>query len=196
MNRSRMEELLYQVLEVEIGGQKIYETALRCVQNEDLRQEWQKYLEETRRHEQIVRDVFFNLGLDPERETAGRRIQRAMAESLVKSMEMALEAGDPMQAQLVAAEAVLHGEMKDHQNWTLVGNLMKKLDDPEGKVLRDAHDRVEDDEDRHFYHTKGWARELWMESLGLDAVLPPPEEKMDVKTAFGQASAESSRKLM
>jgi hypothetical protein len=29
--------------------------------------------------------------------------------------------------------------------------------------------------------------DLWIESLGLPAVLPPPEEKKDVKTAIGAA---------
>ena len=35
----------------------------------------------------------------------------------------------------------------------------------------------------------GWARELWIESLGMPAVLPPPEEEKKVKTAIGAARA-------
>lgn len=196
MNRSQMENLLYQALETEMGGIKVYETALRCVQNADLRQEWEKYLSETHEHERILRDVFFNLGLDPSREVPGRKIVREKGAALVKLMEAALQGGNPIDAQLVAAESILDAEMKDHQNWTLIGQLAKKLDDPEAKVLKDAHERVEDEEDHHFYHTKGWTRELWLESLGLEAVIPPPEEKMNVESAFGQATAESSRKLM
>jgi hypothetical protein len=46
------------------------------------------------------------------------------------------------------------------------------------------------------YHTTGWARELWIESLGLPAVVPPPEEEKDVKTAIGAARAKQSRKEM
>jgi hypothetical protein len=42
----------------------------------------------------------------------------------------------------------------------------------------------------------GWARELWIESLGLPAVLPPPEEEKDVKTAIGAARAKMARKEM
>jgi len=42
----------------------------------------------------------------------------------------------------------------------------------------------------HLYHTKGWCRELWIQSLGLKAVLPPPEEEQHVKTAIGAARAE------
>jgi hypothetical protein len=39
----------------------------------------------------------------------------------------------------------------------------------------------------------GWSRELWLQSLGLPAVIPPPEEEKKVKTAIGAARAEQSR---
>ena len=39
----------------------------------------------------------------------------------------------------------------------------------------------------------GWCRKLWIESLGLPAVLPPEEEK-DVKTAIGAARAKKARR--
>jgi hypothetical protein len=59
--------------------------------------------------------------------------------------------------------------------------------------LKEAVGGVEDEEDEHLYHTKGWCRELWMESLGMRAVLPPPEERKHVKTAIGAARAEQER---
>ena len=55
---------------------------------------------------------------------------------------------------------------------------------------------MEDEEDEHLYHTMGWCPELWIESLGMPAVLPPPEEEKDVKTAIGAARAKQSRKDM
>jgi len=63
-------------------------------------------------------------------------------------------------------------------------------------VLQPAYEEVDDQEDEHFFHTRGWARELWAKSLGIKSVLPPPEEKMDVKTAMGAATAELSRRVM
>jgi len=42
----------------------------------------------------------------------------------------------------------------------------------------------------------GWARELWIESLGMPAVLPPPEEEKNVKSAIGAARASQSREEM
>jgi hypothetical protein len=61
-----------------------------------------------------------------------------------------------------------------------------------GKALKSAYDEIEDQEDEHLYHSKGWCRELWIESLGMKAILPPPEEEKDVKTAIGAARAEQA----
>ena len=60
-------------------------------------------------------------------------------------------------------------------------------------ALSDAYGKVEEEEDQHLYHTMGWARELWIESLGMPAVLPPPEEEKKVTTAIGAARAKQSR---
>ena len=40
------------------------------------------------------------------------------------------------------------------------------------------------------------SRELWIESLGMRAVLPPPEEEKEVKTAIGAARAKMARNEM
>ena len=63
-------------------------------------------------------------------------------------------------------------------------------------TIKNAVDAVEDQEDEHLYHTKGWTRELWIDSMGMRAVLPPPEEEKDVKTAIGAARAAQSREEM
>src|ERR671925_2270066 len=99
MDDKHLNELLYQALETELGGVQVYTTALRCVQNEELKEEWEEYLEQTENHVQILRSVFERIGLDPEAETPGRKIVRHVGESLVKAMEMALEAGDPSAAE-------------------------------------------------------------------------------------------------
>jgi len=63
-------------------------------------------------------------------------------------------------------------------------------------ALKAAYERVEEQEDEHLYHTTGWCRELWIEALGMPAVLPPPEEEKEVKTAIGAARAKMARKSM
>jgi rubrerythrin len=196
MESKQLKELLLQALEHEMGGVKIYQTALKCVQNEELREEWERYEQETETHVQILRDVFSALQLDPEEQSPGRTIVREMGMRLMRSMEEALQAGDPAAAQLMACECVTIAELKDHFNWELIGQCAQKMDGPQGKALKGAFAEVEDQEDEHFYHSKGWARELWLESLGMKAVLPPPEEKKHVKTAIGAARAEQSRSKM
>jgi hypothetical protein len=196
MNDEQIQELLYQALETEMGGIEVYRTALRCVVNEELKTEWEEYLAQTENHVEVVRGVFAKIGLDPEAETPGREVVRHIGRSLVEAMEMALEAGQPEAAELVAAECVVHAETKDHLNWELMGMLAGKLKDDTGKALKEAYDEVEEEEDEHLYHTTGWSRELWIQAVGMPAVLPPPEEEKDVKTAIGAARAKQERSRM
>jgi rubrerythrin len=196
MDRERLNELLYEALETERGGIEVYEAAIACAENEDLRQEWEEYHEQTQQHEQVLMDVFATLGLDPEQETAGRLIVRQKGKALVEAMQAAKAEGDLKRAQVVAAECVVDAETKDHLNWELIGSAAEKLGGAEGKALKEAYQEVEDEEDEHLYHTMGWCRELWLESLGLPAVIPPPEEQKDVKTAIGAARAKQARKEM
>jgi len=183
-------DLLYQALETEKGGVQIYSTALRCVINEDLKEEWNKYLDQTKTHVQVVSAILRELGLDPNAETPGRKVVRYIGTSLVKAMELALRCADPKAAQIVAAECVVLAETKDHLNWELFGELIKNAN---ADLLKSAYKQVEEEEDEHLYHTTGWARELWIEALKMPAVLPPPEEVRKVDTAIEAAKAKKSR---
>lgn len=191
MNK-QLTELLQQMLETELGGVQVYQTALQCVVNDDLRKEWTKYLSQTKKHVQIVRDLFGKLGLEEE-ETPGRKVVRHIGESLVAAMVMAKEAGEEKAAELVACECVVFAETKDHLNWHLLSAFAEKAKGDEKKALTEACEAVEDEEDEHVYHSKGWCRELWMAAIGMKAVLPPPEEQKQVKTAIGASRAEQSR---
>jgi rubrerythrin len=196
MKREQLTELLYQALETELGGTQVYKTALRCVRNDELQEEWEKYLEQTKTHVQIMGRLFETFGLDPEAMPPGRAVVRHIGQSLVKAMEMALQAGPPEAAELVACECVVEAETKDHLSWELIEVASKALKGDEARALKDAYEQVEEQEDEHLYHTTGWCRELWIASLGLPAVLPPPEEEKEVKTAIGAARAKQARKDM
>ena len=191
VSTNQVAELLFQALETEKGGVQIYTTALRCALNQDLKEEWNKYLEQTTTHVQVVSDILTAMNLDLNTETPGRKIVRHIGDSLVQAMEMALRGPDIAAAQIVAAECVTLAETKDHLNWELIGEIAKTTEGSE--ILRQAHDRVEPEEDEHLYHTSGWTRELWIEALGMPAVLPPPEEEQDVHTAIEAARAKKSR---
>lgn len=193
---SQVAELLYQAIETERGGIQIYKKAITCAVNKDLQKEWTGYLKETQTHEKVLTGVFSELGLDTEKQTPGRKVVAHLGASLVQAMELASESGDAVAAQLVAAECVVLAETKDHQNWELIGRVADAMKGPNAKILKQAFEAVENDEDHHLYHTMGWSRELWIESLGLPAVLPPPEEVKKVETAIGASRAEHARDNM
>jgi len=192
MDTKQLAELILQSLEHELGGLLVYETALKCVVHDDLREEWQKYLEETRSHVEALTTVCRRLEIDASEETPGRSVVRHLGESLVDAMEMALASGTPEAAELVACDCVVIAETKDHLNWELIGKCAKKLRGDAARAVKEAHEQVEEQEDEHLYHSQGWCRELWIQSLGMKAVLPPPEERKHVKTAIGAARAQQA----
>ena len=195
-DQAGVKELLLQALETERGGIKVYTTALKAAINDDLRKEWQEYLDETKRHEEVLTRVFEQLNMDTEEMSPGREVCAHQGASLVAAMEMALAKAEPAAAELVACECVVLAETKDHSNWELIGKVAEAADKELKDVLKQAYEAVEEDEDHHLYHTMGWCRELWIQSLGMPAVLPPPEEVKKVETAIGAARAEKARDQM
>lgn len=196
MEMAVVKELLIQALEHEKGGIQVYDAALKCALNEELKEEWQKYREETERHVHVLTNVCTQMQLDPDEETPGRKIVRDLGQSLVRAMEAARAAGDPEAAECIACECVVLAETSDHSNWELIGEVAKAATGPEAKALKEAYNEVEEQEDEHLYHSKGWLRELSLQALGLKAVLPPPEERQDVHSAIGAARAKAERTKM
>jgi hypothetical protein len=190
-----LKELLLQALEHEKGGVILYQTALECAVQRELKREWQDYLEQTRHHVEVLTRACDALGVDPSEMTPAREIVHQNGRALAISMKAALANGDPVGAELVACDAIVLAETKDHANWELIGTCASELSGEESAVLQRAHDEVEDEEDEHLYHTKGWCRELWRKFLGFEAVLPPPEEARDVRTAREAAKVEEQRKM-
>ena len=188
-NLNPQSDLIYQALETEMGGVELYTTALTCVKNDELREEWEKYLKQTEEHVEIMRELCTQLQLDPDRETPGRQVVRHIGKSLVKAMQMARGSGDAKAAERVAAECITLAETKDHANWALISQLAGKGSGKQRHALQEASGRVEDQEDEHLYHSAGWARELWLDALELPAQLPPPEEKADVHSQAEAAQA-------
>ena len=180
------------MLETELGGVQVYTAAISCALNPDLKQEWERYLEQTEGHVKIVKALMKQLGIKDE-DTPGRLVVRHIGTSLVQAIAMARDSGDPQGAEIVACECVVFAETKDHQNWQLLGKVALHAPGDAAEIFASALEEVEDQEDEHIYHSKGWCRELWLASLGIRAVLPPPEEQKDVRTAIGAARAEQAR---
>ena len=195
-DRAQLEDLVLQMMETELGGEKIYRAAIATAINGDLKEEWQGYLKETLHHQDVVRGLCATLGLNADQQSPTRTVVRHIGKSLVQAIEMAQRTALPAAAQIVAAECVVLAETKDHSNWELLGRVAEVATGDIGKALRAAHEDVEQDEDHHLFHTKGWMRELAIQGLSMPAVLPPPEEVKQVETAIGASRAEQARSSM
>ncbi|WP_423457261.1 hypothetical protein [Ottowia sp. VDI28] len=195
-DEKQLKDLLLQMMETELGGEKIYLAALGCAVNKDLKSEWEEYLKETKSHQNVVRTTCERLGINADEASPSRDVVKHIGQALVKAMELAKMGGDADAAQIVACECVVHAETKDHSNWELLGKIAEVATGETGTILKEAYSRVEKDEDHHLYHTQGWCRELSIQSLGMPAVLPPPEEVKQVETAIGASRAEQQREAM
>ena len=156
MKDAQIAELLLQALETEIGGTQIYMTAIKCATNEDLKEEFNEYLDQTQHHVEVVEALLTELGVDPQATSPGREVAHHIGSSLVVAMETALAKGTPEAAQLAAAECVTLAETKDHLNWELIGEVAGNVKGERAKALKAAFEEVEDQEDEHLYHSTGW----------------------------------------
>ncbi|HSC16595.1 MAG TPA: hypothetical protein VLI71_15820 [Gammaproteobacteria bacterium] len=190
LDLQQLKELMLQSLEHERGGVKVYETALRCAVSGDLKQQWAEYLEQTRIHVKILEGVLRKFEVDVEQESPSRAVVRGLGESLVAAMEQAKAGGDAAAAQIVACECIVLAEVKDHLNWELLTRCAARLSGAQKQALEEACEIVEEEEDEHLYHSRGYCRELWLDALGLPAVLPPPEEMQHVRSAISAAQAQ------
>jgi len=191
MHMEQLKELLLQSLEHERAGVEVYEAAIRCALSEDLKHQWSEYLEQTHTHVEILEGVLRTLEIDPEQPSSGREIVRSLGDALVKAMVAAKAAGgDPASAQLIACGCIVLAETKDHMNWELLTKCFDGLKGAPKQALEEACEIVEEQEDEHLYHSRGYLRELWLESLGLPAMLPPPEEMQHVRSAISAAQAQ------
>ena len=194
MKTKQVEELVLQSLEHEMGGVEVYTAALGCAVNKALKKEWQEYLEQTKTHVTALQTVCQSLDIEPTRETPGREVVRGLGRALVDAMKKAKAAGDPAAAELVASECVVLAETKDHLDWELLGKCAEHLGAAQAKSLKERRDQIEDQEDEHLYHTKGWCRELWIQSLGLKAVLPRPRSGSTSRRPSGRPAPNSLEK--
>jgi hypothetical protein len=169
----RLRELLLQALEAEHGHVAVLSAALRCALNDDLRRKWRDLLEHSRRRERTLILVFQQLDLNPCSQTPGRRIAGHLTAALLDALARTLDSGDPEAAQVVAAECVEHAAIRIQRTWDLIGHVARTSVDDAGRTLDTAFESAPRDEGE-LYRNRSWVRELWIETLGLPAVVPPP----------------------
>ncbi len=178
MKMRQVEELLLQSLEHEMCGVTIFTTAVECAVNPALEEEWVKYLDETKTHVIRLEFVCRSVGVDPRKPRPRERV--------VRHLGTAPRAGDDHGARRRRPRGRRAGrpaggrsprEVRDHLNWGLIGKCAEALDSPYAKVCSRPPTTGSRPEDEHLYHTRGWCRELWIQSLGMNAVLPPASRR-------------------
>ena len=170
LNSGQLQELLIQSLEHERGGVLVYETAVRCAVDEDLREEWAKYLEQTRRHvANSRRRVCEAFETRPGADVAGPRDRAWPRRRARRGDGEGAGRGQPDAA--AARRERVRRACRDQGSRRLGAarrSAPKSSKATRQAALKAACEEVEDQEDEHLYHTKGWSRELWLDSLGLE----------------------------
>jgi hypothetical protein len=178
-----------------MGCVRIFTAALVSAQREELKKGWRNYLEQTRTRVRTLRAICKALGVDAECETLDRKVVRDRVSALVESMKLAEAASDREAAERVACECIVLAETKNHVDWELLGRCAQKVSGAPGAFLKEASEEFERQGHQHLYEMKGWWRELWLKSLGLQSILSheglsPSAEGNDVTATTGAAPAE------
>jgi rubrerythrin len=148
-----LRDKLSEFLEVEKGGLKLYEEALRIITDTDISEKFRTFHEQTQKHATILTRVIRALGLDPARISEGAKVARQKAEALLKTMTSDGLSGPS--AEINAVENIILAETKDHADWELLGKIARQSDDEQVRdVLRPAVGEVEPEEDEHLNWTK------------------------------------------
>jgi hypothetical protein len=173
MDRDQIRELVLQALEMERGGQQLYEAALVCARSPALRELWERSRRESERHERIAVRLCLALELDPDEESPCRGVARVLVQGLVEAIRRAADTARPEAAQAAAAECVLLAETKEVLHWELIGCCAQHARGEAKRALQAAHAEVDPEERRHLRDVETWARALWLASLGVPTQLPP-----------------------
>lgn len=196
MAPEHLEELLLQSLEHERGSVDIYQTAIRCALRDDLKDDWTRYISHARHHELVLTELCRKLSLNPEQMTPGREVARYLGESLISAIGLAHETAGEREAQLTACKCVALAEHQTHSNWHLIRQCARNSTHEKEQALAAAVGEVENEVDEQFYRARGWERELHLQSLGIKAVLPPPEEREAAIAPISTAPVERGRQSM
>ena len=121
MNPVQVNQLVLHALTHEQRSLVVYGAALLCVQDDGLREEWERCLEQTREHVEALTRICLDLDLDLEQRAPGRDVVQYSGSSLVAAMKMALAARDPEAAERLACDCVVLAETVDHGRWRHLG---------------------------------------------------------------------------
>jgi len=163
--REELMDKLSEFLTVERGGIKLYEAALKHVQNREVKDKFREFHKQTIRHEEILTDIIEKLGGKPTYKSAGAKLAEAKANALLKTMNER-KGMSQAEAELNAIENIVIAETKDHADWELLGHIAHRSEDSRlAQLLKPAVAEVEKQEDEHLHWTQKKMGELALTGL-------------------------------
>ncbi|WP_051237643.1 hypothetical protein [Ottowia thiooxydans] len=165
-NPAALKELLLQMMETGIGGMSIYTTAMRCTDQPDRKAQWQAWLKQAGRHQEIISDLCHASGVDPSELSAGRTVAKHLGEGLTTAMKMALAIGDSETVQRVACECVLLAETRQQQNWAALEEAECTVPGPLQEAINARVKEAANAQARQVQETAKWLCDSWRHILG------------------------------
>lgn len=166
--KDQVVDLLGQALEAETGGAKVYEAAILSAHHEALRGFWAGSLARSRLRARALRRAFAQLDVQPDPATVGCDAVRRTQEFLAASIDGSRHSAPPASAQVIAAGCVVLAEARVDALWAVLRGVAKVLAGERGRALKAACEVAGGGPG-----TGPWARELWLQAIGLPATLPP-----------------------
>jgi ferritin-like metal-binding protein YciE len=152
----------------------LYEKALEELSNEDLRDDLEEFLEQTRRHVELCEEMLDQAGASAQESTPAAEAAEAKAKGLI-SVEVSEEMHD-----FNNIENLVLAETKDNWNWEMLAEMSKSIKDRE---LRSAVSRavreVSRQERRHLDWNTGTLSELAREMMKQHAGQEEEGEEME-----------------
>jgi rubrerythrin len=166
LNAQFLADTLSAFLAHEQCGVHLYRVVAGASQNPVLKGKYEKFLQQTERHVNILERLISALGGNPYYVSPTARLVHSMNTGMLQGVVLAAGSAEPVARELAMLEAVLLAETKDHADWAFLAHLADEV--PEGDVrsaLRAAVEEVEPEEDEHV----GWAQDTWHKMSSLQA---------------------------
>ena len=164
VSSSGLMDVLSEFLEVERGGQQLYEKALEIVFESEVKTKFREFHKQTVTHQKVLTEIIEKLGGNPRSLSPTARVASKKADALLRSMPVPGLSRE--QNQLNAMENIVLAETKDHADWELLAKLARQTTDNQlREVLAPAANMVEQEEDEHLNWTRKKLGELQVEAL-------------------------------
>jgi rubrerythrin len=149
-----LRDKLSEFLAVERGGLKLYDEAIKIVNDSQVSKKFEVFRDQTRKHETILMRVMEQLGMDGAYLSPAAKVAQQKANGLLSTMTSP-DGLHSKAAEINAIENIVLAETKDHADWEMLGKIARQSNDSRlREVLKPAVSEVEPEEDEHLNWTK------------------------------------------